>query len=70
MSDKPASVGFIGLGTMGFPMAENLISKLPLQSKIFVYDVSGEAVNKFKAQYPDSVVPCSSARDVTEQAVS
>lgn len=70
MNDKPAPVGFIGLGTMGFPMAENLISKLPQQSKLFVYDVSAESVDKFKAKFPEAVVPCGSAREVTEQSVS
>lgn len=70
MNGKPASVGFIGLGTMGFPMAENLISKLPQESKMFVYDVSAESVDTFKAKFPEAVVPCSSAREVTEQSVS
>lgn len=70
MNDKPASVGFIGLGTMGFPMAENLISKLPKESKLFVYDVSAESVDKFKAKFPKAVVACASAREVTEQSVS
>lgn len=70
MNDKPASIGFIGLGTMGFPMAENLISKLPPKSKLFVYDVSKESVDKFKAKFPEAVVPCGSAREVTEQSVS
>lgn len=70
MNDKPASVGFIGLGTMGFPMAENLISKLPAKSKMFVYDVSVESVERFNQKYPEAVVPCGSAREVTEQSVS
>lgn len=70
MIEKPASVGFIGLGTMGFPMAGNLISKLPGGSKMFVYDVSEDSVSKFKAQYSESIVPCGSAREVTEQSVS
>lgn len=70
MNDKPASVGFIGLGTMGFPMAENLISKLSAKSKMFVYDVSVESVKKFNQKFPEAVVPCGSAREVTEQSVS
>lgn len=69
-SNEPASVGFIGLGTMGFPMASNLISKLAAGSKMFVYDVSADAVSKFKAKHPDSVVPCNSAKEVTEHCVS
>lgn len=70
MSKEPALVGFIGLGTMGYPMAGNLISKLPPRSKMFVYDVSADAVKKFTAEHPNSVIPCNSAKEVTEQAVS
>lgn len=67
---NPSSVGFVGLGTMGLPMADNMITKLPAGSKIFVYDIFTESVNRFKAQHPGSVVPCASAREVTENAVS
>lgn len=70
MIQEPALVGFIGLGTMGYPMAGNLITKLPSDSKMFVYDVSADAVKKFTAEHPNSVIPCSSAKEVTEQAVS
>lgn len=70
MNGTPASVGFVGLGIMGFPMARNLISKLPAGSKIFVHDISADAVARFKAVQPESVVPCKSAREVTEQSVS
>lgn len=69
-TDEPTEVGFVGLGIMGFPMARNLISKLPAGSKIFVYDISQDAVGRFQALYPESVVPCNSAKEVTEQSVS
>lgn len=69
-TSKPSFVGFVGLGTMGLPMADNLITKLPAGSKIFVYDIFADSVNRFKAQHPDSVVPCASAKEVTENAVS
>lgn len=70
MASEPVSVGFVGLGTMGFPMAANLISKLPKGSKMYVYDISVDSVSKFKAQHPEEVVPCDSAKEVTEQSVS
>lgn len=70
MDKEPTSVGFVGLGIMGFPMAKNLISKLPPGSKIFIYDVFEDAINRFKALFPDAAVPCSSAREVTENSVS
>lgn len=70
MASEPVSVGFVGLGTMGFPMAANLISKLPKGSRMYVYDISVDSVSKFKAQHPEEVVPCDSAKEVTEQSVS
>lgn len=70
MNNEAMLVGFVGLGTMGFPMASNLISKLPAGSKMFVYDVSGDSVTKFKAKYPGSVTSCGSSKEVTENAVS
>ena len=70
MNSEPVSVGFVGLGNMGFPMAENLVSKLPPGSKVLVYDIASEAVAKFVALHPDSAVACVSAKGVTENAVS
>lgn len=64
------AVGFVGLGTMGFPMAANLISKLPQGSKMYVYDISAASMSKFAAQHPGQVVPCHSAKEVTENSVS
>lgn len=70
MTSEPTAVGFVGLGTMGFPMAANLISKLPPGSKMYVYDISADSVAKFTAQHPEQVVPCNSAKEVTENSVS
>lgn len=70
MTSEPTAVGFVGLGTMGFPMAANLISKLPKGSKMYVYDISAASVTKFEAQHPQQVVPCNSAKEVTEKSVS
>lgn len=70
MSGEPLNVGFIGLGTMGYAMAVNLVKKLPGGSKLFVYDISTDAVNKFVAQHPDSAVAAGSAKEVTQNSVS
>lgn len=69
MASEPVSYGFVGLGTMGFPMAANLISKLPKGSKLYVYDISVDSVSRFKAQHPEGAVPCTSAKEVTEHSV-
>ena len=55
---------------MGFAMAVNLVSKLPGGSKLFVYDISSDAVNNFVAQHPDSAVAAGSAKEVTQNSVS
>lgn len=70
MASEPLNVGFIGLGTMGFAMAVNLALKLPQGSKLFVYDISADAVNKFVAQHPDSAVAAGSAKEATQNSVS
>lgn len=70
MSGEPLNVGFIGLGAMGFAMAVNLVSKLPRGSKLYVYDVSKDTMDKFVAQYPDSAVAAGSAKEVTQHTVS
>lgn len=70
MSGEPLNVGFIGLGTMGFAMAVNLVNKLPGGSKLYVYDISTDAVSKFVAQHPDSAVAAGSAKEVTQKSVS
>ncbi|KAH8778584.1 NAD binding domain of 6-phosphogluconate dehydrogenase-domain-containing protein [Diaporthe sp. PMI_573] len=70
MSGEPLNVGFIGLGTMGFAMAVNLVSKLPGGSKLFVYDISLDAVNNFVAQHPDSAVAAGSAKEVTQNSAT
>lgn len=66
--NEPISVGFIGLGTMGLPMAHNLISKLPPGSKMYVYDVSQDAMSRLQAQHPTTVLPCTSPKQVTENS--
>jgi len=63
------SVGFIGLGLMGFPMLENLIQKLPDTTHFFVYDVSAAAVESMCSKYGSHVKACENAKDVADQAV-
>ena len=52
--------GFIGLGNMGCPMAENIVSKnIPL----IVYDLAGT-----KERSPDKAIIAESNRDVAQKA--
>ncbi|KAK3356557.1 NAD binding domain of 6-phosphogluconate dehydrogenase-domain-containing protein [Lasiosphaeria hispida] len=64
----PNSVGFIGLGVMGKPMVVNLATKLPPGSRIHVHDIVVAAVDQLVASFPDTVVKCASAADVTAKS--
>ena len=48
------NIGFIGLGNMGFPMAQNLIDA---GKKVYGFDVTDK--------YPNGVIPCSSAAEAS-----
>ncbi|KAB5563496.1 NAD binding domain of 6-phosphogluconate dehydrogenase-domain-containing protein [Coniochaeta sp. 2T2.1] len=66
--DGPLNVGIIGLGAMGYPMAVNLATKLPQGSKLFIFDVSKQALDTFNKSHPAASVVCDSPRAVAEQA--
>jgi 3-hydroxyisobutyrate dehydrogenase len=65
----PKSVGFIGLGAMGKPMAINLAKALPSGSRMYAFDVVEAPVDELCATFPDMVTKCGSAREVAERAV-
>lgn len=68
--EGPMNLGFIGLGAMGLPMASNLISKVPLGSTLFIYDISENLMEKLTNKHGDCVTTCNSAREVARNAVS
>ena len=68
-SSLPASIGFIGLGAMGKPMAVNLAKKLPSGSHIYVHDVVASAVEELCTSFPDIIIAGNGAKDVTEKSV-
>ena len=57
-----ASVGFIGLGTMGLPMARNI---LKAGFELAVYDVRPESV---RVLADDGAVACGSCREVADRS--
>ena len=63
------TLGFIGLGAMGWPMAGHLADKLPQQTKIYVFDVVGSLMDDLCAKYPKKVSKAKNARDVAEKSV-
>ncbi|KAJ5113840.1 hypothetical protein N7456_002374 [Penicillium angulare] len=61
-------VGFIGLGAMGKHMAQQLATKLPETTKIFVFDVISAPVEELVAEFPGKVIACTSPKEVTEKS--
>ena len=70
MSSPYSAVGFIGLGTMGYPMVENLVRKLPLSVKIHVFDIVKDAVQNIAALNKERVYACQNSKDVAHNSVS
>ncbi|GME34950.1 hypothetical protein V501_10582 [Neofusicoccum parvum] len=68
MASIQDSVGFVGLGVMGLPMVENLIKKLPADTRFYVFDVSKHAMEALSAQHPSQVEICSDAREVADKS--
>jgi 3-hydroxyisobutyrate dehydrogenase len=69
MSFEYSSVGFIGLGAMGKPMAEHLAKKLPPETLIYVFDVVQAAMDQLCTEFPNRVVKCANAKDLAEKSV-
>ena len=63
------TIGFIGLGAMGLPMARNLANKIPPETRIYVFDVAQEAMDKICSEFPKTVFQSASAREVAQSAV-
>ncbi|KAJ5955533.1 hypothetical protein N7501_009812 [Penicillium viridicatum] len=65
---KSKDIGFIGLGNMGYWMATNLAEKVPVNSKIHVFDIIPTLVDDICGKYPDRVMGCSSPKDVADKS--
>ncbi|KAJ5835976.1 hypothetical protein N7447_002002 [Penicillium robsamsonii] len=61
---KTKGIGFIGLGNMGFWMVTNLASKLPVNSKIYVFDI----VNDICTKYPERIIGYSGPKEVADKS--
>lgn len=67
--DQGKTIGFIGLGNMGFWMASHLAEKLPASSKLRVFDIIPALVDDICAKYPEKIVGCSGPKDVVIESV-
>lgn len=72
---QPAKLGWVGLGAMGFPMADNLLRRIPTLDTLYIYDVDQRAIDHFmvksarESAREDRVVVAKSAREVSEKSV-
>ncbi|KAJ3165358.1 hypothetical protein HDU88_004152 [Geranomyces variabilis] len=64
---KP-TLGFIGLGQMGYPMAANLARHTAQTHSILVHDHDAATAARFAAAHPQSASVASSARAIAERA--
>jgi 3-hydroxyisobutyrate dehydrogenase len=69
MVDHDVGVGFIGLGAMGMPMARHLVTKLPSETHIYVFDIAQALVEQLCAEFPSKVFKCANAKDAAEKTV-
>lgn len=65
----PQNVGWIGLGLMGLPMAQNLLRKMDKSTNFYVYDVIQESIDEFVKAGDGRVKACSSSKEVADKSV-
>ncbi|UNI23000.1 3-hydroxyisobutyrate dehydrogenase [Purpureocillium takamizusanense] len=68
MMDLPQRYGFIGLGVMGWGMANNLRAKIPASATFCVCEISDKRLGEWLAQAPGPVSVAASPKAVIEQS--
>jgi hypothetical protein len=70
--DTPPSVtyGFIGIGVMGFGMAQNLRSKIPKNETLVLCEINQPRRDQFVTENPGPIKIANSPKEVAELAVS
>nr|GAT57670.1 predicted protein [Mycena chlorophos] len=63
----PRRLGWVGLGAMGWPMAQQLLSKNPA-STFYIFDVDRTLLDKFAQSAPDRVKIAANATEVATKA--
>jgi 3-hydroxyisobutyrate dehydrogenase len=69
MSALPKSIGWVGLGLMGYPMATNLLKKLDNTTQFYVFDVAKDLVDRFVNDGEGRVYACQSSKEVADKSV-
>ncbi|KAK5083124.1 hypothetical protein LTR05_007007 [Lithohypha guttulata] len=62
--------GWVGIGVMGYPMAQNLRRRIPKQSKLIINEINDSAVKKFLAetQPNENISSVGTAKEIAQQA--
>ncbi|PPJ56183.1 hypothetical protein CBER1_09078 [Cercospora berteroae] len=68
MAELPKSIGWIGLGLMGYPMALNLVKKMDKNTHFYVFDVVKESVEKFVAEDEGRIHACGDSKEVADES--
>ncbi|KAI9808856.1 MAG: hypothetical protein M1827_007179 [Pycnora praestabilis] len=63
-----ATYGFIGLGSMGYPMAQNLRSKIPPSSKLVVCEVVKPQLERFVSETKGDIEIGETPKEVVEKS--
>ncbi|KAJ4483469.1 6-phosphogluconate dehydrogenase [Lentinula aciculospora] len=68
VDDFPQRFGWVGLGAMGFPMASQLVQKLPPSCKLLIYDIDTAVLQKFVDANPlhQSITIVSSPKEAAQ----
>lgn len=69
-ADVPCRYGFIGIGVMGWGMANNLRAKLPASATLVVCEINTERLDRWLEQAPGPVSVAATPKAVAEQSVS
>lgn len=62
--------GFIGIGVMGWPMAQNLRKKMPKNNNLIICELNKPRRDKFVAETEGLIKVAESPKEVAELAVS
>ncbi|PYH70761.1 uncharacterized protein BO88DRAFT_452283 [Aspergillus vadensis CBS 113365] len=69
-ADTTENIAFIGLGAMGYAMAQNVRKSMPSTGRLYIFDVFCSACERLQTEMEGTgaVVVVESAREAVEQA--
>ncbi|XRM40671.1 hypothetical protein ABZX51_003983 [Aspergillus tubingensis] len=69
-ADTTENIAFIGLGAMGYAMAQNVRKSMPSTGRMYIFDVFCSTCERFQTEMEGigAVVVVDSAREAVEQA--